>query len=266
MAGPIVTLTTDFGTADYYVGAMKGAVLEVCPEAEIIDLTHDLPTYDILEAAFTLALASAPYPYRTIHVVVVDPAVGTDRRALVVSGDRHYYIAPDNGVLSFIYPNQEKLAVYHITSDHYFRRPVSTTFHGRDVFAPIAGWLAKGVEATRFGDPIEDYVKLNVPKAQPAGEKSWKALVLKIDRFGNVITSIAAEDVPALFAEPTPPFKLTIGGKDVTKLVPTYSVGEKGELFAVLGSSGYLEVAANRNPAAKLLGVQRGAEVTLQIS
>jgi len=266
MAGPIVTLTTDFGTADYYVGAMKGAVLEVCPDAEIIDLTHDLPTYDILEAAFTLSLASAPYPYRTIHVVVVDPAVGTDRRALLVSGDQHYYIAPDNGVLSFIYPKQEKLAVYHITSDHYFRRPVSKTFHGRDVFAPIAGWLAKGVEAVKFGDPIEDYVKLNVPKAQATSDKSWKALVLKIDRFGNVITSLAAEDCPALFAEPTPPFKLTVGGKEITKLVPTYSVGEKGELFAVLGSSGYLEVAANRNPAAKLLGVARGAEVLLSLA
>jgi hypothetical protein len=265
MAGPIVTLTTDFGTGDYYVGAMKGAVLEVCPDAEIIDITHDLPTYDILEAAFTLALASAPFPYGTIHVVVVDPAVGTDRRALVVRGDQHYYVAPDNGVLSFIYPKQEKLAVYHITSDHYFRRPVSNTFHGRDIFGPCAGALAKGVDAARFGDPIEDFVRLNVPRAQASGEKSWKAMVLKIDRFGNVITSITAEDVPALFAEPTPPFKLTVGGKEIARLMPTYSVGEKGEIFAVLGSSGYLEVAANRNPAAKLLGVQRGAEVLLSL-
>ena len=265
MPRPIVTLTTDFGTADYHVGAMKGAILDVCPDAEVVDITHDLTPFDILDGAFTLAHACETFPYRTVHVVVVDPGVGTDRRALLVSGDRHYFIAPDNGLLSFIYPKQEKLAVYHITSEHYFRQPVSRTFHGRDVFAACAGWLAKGVEAEKFGEPIEDYVKLAVPKAQATSEKSWKGMVLKIDRFGNVITNLAAEDCPALFAEPTPPFKLSAGGKEISRLSPTYSLGGQGEIFAVLGSSGYLEIAANRNPAAKLLGLQRGAEVTLQV-
>jgi S-adenosylmethionine hydrolase len=266
MTRPIVTLTTDFGTTDYYVGAMKGVILGVCPDAHVLDISHNVLAYDILDAAFTLAQSYKYYPPRTIHVVVVDPGVGTQRRPLVVSGDRHFFIAPDNGVLSFIYPQQEKLSVYHITAEHYFQRPVSNTFHARDIFAAVAGWLAKGVEAPQFGERIEDYVKLAIPRAQPAGEKLWKGIVLKVDRFGNVITNIAAEDCPALFAQPTPPFKLAAGAKEISQLVPTYAAGKQNEVFALLGSSGYLEIAANRGGAARLLGVKRGAEVTLQLS
>lgn len=266
MARPIVTLTTDFGEQDYYVGAMKGVILDVCPDTEVIDLCHNVLPYDILDAAFTIAQSYRWFPLRTVHLVVVDPGVGTQRRPILVSGDRHFFIGPDNGVFSFIYPEQEKLTVWHITGDHYFHQPVSNTFHARDVFAAVAGWLAKGVEARQFGDEIEDYVKLSIPKAQAVNDKSWKGMVLKVDRFGNVITSIAAADCPALFAEPTPPFKLTAGGKDITKLVPNYAEGGQGEIFALLGSSGYLEIATNRGGAGKLLGLNRGAEVTLQLS
>jgi len=266
MARSIVTLTTDFGEQDYYVGAMKGVILDVSPDTEVIDLCHNVLPYDILDAAFTIAQSYRWFPLRTVHLVVVDPGVGTQRRPILVSGDRHFFIGPDNGVFSFIYPEQEKLTVWHITGDHYFHQPVSNTFHARDVFAAVAGWLAKGVEARQFGDEIEDYVKLSIPKAQAVNDKSWKGMVLKVDRFGNVITSIAAADCPALFAEPTPPFKLTAGGKDITKLVPNYAEGGQGEIFALLGSSGYLEIATNRGGAGKLLGLNRGAEVTLQLS
>ncbi len=265
MARPIVTLTTDFGEQDYYVGAIKGVILDVCPETEVIDLCHNVLPYDILDAAFTIAQSYRWFPLRTVHLVVVDPGVGSQRRPILVSGDRHFFIGPDNGVFSFIYPEQEKLTVWHITGDHYFHQPVSNTFHARDVFAAVAGWLAKGVEARQFGDEIEDYTKLSIPKAQATGDKSWKGMVLKVDRFGNVITNIAAADCPALFAEPTPPFKLSAGGKDITKLVPNYAEGGQGEIFALLGSSGYLEIATNRGGAGKLLGLNRGAEVTLQL-
>jgi len=265
MARSIVTLTTDFGEQDYYVGAMKGVILDVSPDTEVIDLCHNVLPYDILDAAFTIAQSYRWFPLRTVHLVVVDPGVGTQRRPILVSGDRHFFIGPDNGVFSFIYPEQEKLTVWHITGDHYFHQPVSNTFHARDVFAAVAGWLAKGVEARQFGDEIEDYVKLSIPKAQAVNDKSWKGMVLKVDRFGNVITSIAAADCPALFAEPTPPFKLSAGGKDITKLVPNYAEGGQGEIFALLGSSGYLEIATNRGGAGKLLGLNRGAEVTLQL-
>ena len=266
MARPIVTLTTDFGEQDYYVGAMKGVILDVCPDTEVIDLCHNVLPYDILDAAFTIAQSYRWFPLRTVHLVVVDPGVGSQRRPIIVSGDRHFFIGPDNGVFSFIYPEQEKLTVWHITGDHYFHQPVSNTFHARDVFAAVAGWLAKGVEPRQFGDEIEDYTKLTIPKPQAVNDKSWKGMVLKVDRFGNVITNIAAADCPALFAEPTPPFKLSAGGKDITKLVPNYAEGGQGEIFALLGSSGYLEIATNRGGAGKLLSLNRGGEVTLQLS
>ena len=265
MARPIVTLTTDFGTADYYVGAIKGVILEVCPEAEVLDLCHDCLPYDILDAAFTIGQSYKYYPLRTVHIVVVDPGVGSVRRPLLVSGDRHFFLAPDNGVLSFIYPEQEKLSVYHITGDHYFHQPVSNTFHARDVFAAVAGWVARGTELRQFGDPVEDYIKLTIPKPQALNEKSWKGVVLKVDRFGNVITNIAAADCPALFAQPAPPIKIAAGGKEVSKLVANYSQGGQGELVALVGSSGYLEIATNRGGAARLLGLSRGGEVTLQL-
>lgn len=265
MAGPIVTLTTDFGTADYYVGAMKGSVLGICPDAEVVDISHDVLPYDILDGAFTIHQTYRYYPHNSIHIVVVDPGVGSERRPLLVRGDNHYFIAPDNGVLSLVYPEQEKLTVYHITSTHYFRQPLSNTFHGRDVFAAVAGWLAKGVEARQMGDEIDDFVKLTVPKAQGQDGKSWKGIVLKIDRFGNVITNISAEDCPALFAESPPPFKLAAGGQEITKLAANYAEGAQNEVFALLGSSGLLEIASNRGGAAKILGLKRGAEVSLQL-
>lgn len=266
MAQRIVTLTTDFGAADYYVGAMKGVVLGVCPEVEVCDISHDVLPYDILDGAFTIHQTYKYYPHNSIHLVVVDPGVGTQRRPLVVRGDNHYFVAPDNGVLSLVYPEQEKLAVYHITSTHYFHQPVSKTFHGRDIFAAVAGYLAKGVEARQFGDEIEDYVKLTVPKAQGQDGKNWKGMVLKIDRFGNVITNISAEDCPDLFAETTPAFKITAGDKEISKLAQNYAEGAANEVFALLGSSGYLEIASNRGGAAKILGLKRGAEINLQLA
>ncbi len=266
MSRPIITLLTDFGTSDYYVGALKGVILGINPEAEIIDISHNVLAYDILDAAFTLAQAWSTFPARTVHLVVVDPGVGSQRRPILVSGDRHYFLAPDNGVLSFVYPRLEALTAYHITSEHYFRQPVSPTFHGRDIFAACAAHLSKGVEVEKFGEPIEDYLKLTIPQPKKLNEKAWKGLVLKVDRFGNLITNFSATDCPALFADPTPTFLLRVGSQEVSKLARTYAEGAKGEIFALLGSSGYLEVATNRGGVAKLLAVNRGAEVKLQLS
>jgi S-adenosylmethionine hydrolase len=263
---PIITLLTDFGSSDYYIGAMKGVILNINPEAEIVDITHDLIPYDILDAAFMIAQVYSYYPPRTVHVVVVDPSVGTQRRPILVSGDQHYFIAPDNGVLSFIYPQQEKLTVREISSEHYFHTPISQTFHGRDIFAPSAAYLSKGLETVQVGEEITDYVRLQIPKPQPLTEKTFKGMVLKIDHFGNAITNIARADVPALFEEQTPAFKVKVGGKEVAKLVRAYAEGPQNEVFAILGSSGYLELATNRGGAAKLLGISRGAELALELA
>lgn len=263
---PVITLLTDFGTADYYVGAMKGVILKINPEVEIVDISHDVIPHDVLDAAFTLVQTYRYYPTRTVHLVVVDPGVGTQRRPILATGDNHYFIAPDNGVLSFVYAQQENLSVRKITAEHYFHTPVSHTFHARDVFAPAAAYLSKGLEPYQFGEEITDFIRFQIPKPKPVSEKAWKGMVLKVDHFGNAITNFTRNDVPALFAEQTPAFKLKAGEKEVSRLVRAYAEGAAGELFVILGSSGYLEVATNRGGAARLLNLDRGAELTLELS
>ena len=266
MPARIVTLTTDFGEADAYVGAMKGVILSIHPEARLVDLSHDIDSQDVTAACLLLEQIYGYFPEDTIFVTVVDPEVGTERAILAVRADRRTFLAPDNGVFSLIYPEQEKLTVMHITAAHYFRTPVSNTFHARDIFASAAGYLSKGIDPTQFGEEITEYVKLNIPKPAATSEKAWKGIVLKVDRFGNIITNISPADCPALFADPTPGFKITAGGKEITKLAKVYADGAPGEIFAILGSSGHLEIATNRGGAAKLLSLNRGGEVALALT
>lgn len=266
MAKGIITLTTDFGTADPYVGAMKGVILNVNPDATIIDISHDVAPFDILDGALTIAQAYRYYPPRTLHLVVVDPSVGTQRRPILAVGEQHYFVAPDNGVLSLVYDREERMSVRHIESEHYFLSPISNTFHGRDIFAPVAGWFSKGLEPSKFGPEITDFVRLSAPKPKALNEKLFKGIVLKIDKFGNAITNFTTSDVPQLFSETPPPFKIVVGKQEVTKLNRIYAEGASGEIFAIIGSSGFLELATSRGGAARVLGVQRGSEIGVMLS
>ena len=265
MANRLITLTTDFGLNDHYVGAMKGVILNINPQAQIVDLCNAVQSYDILDGAITISQAYRYYPADTVHVVVVDPGVGTPRRPILVTGEKNIFIAPDNGVLSFVFEREERLSVRHITSDHYFLQPMSNTFHGRDVFAAVAGWLSKGVEVSKFGDEITDYVRFAAPKAKAIDASTFKGVVLKVDKFGNLVTNLCARDVPQLFAQPAPPFKLTVGKVQVTKLLQAYAQGVAGEVFAIVGSMGFLEISANRGAAIQVVGAGKGAEVTLAL-
>jgi S-adenosylmethionine hydrolase len=260
---PIVTLTTDFGTNDHFVGAVKGVILDIVPEAAIVDITHAVQAYDVLDGALAIAQAYSFFPTGTVHMVVVDPGVGTTRRPIIASSDGYHFVAPDNGVLSMVYAREERIHVRHITSDHYFHQPVSNTFHGRDVFAPCAAYLAKMVDSHKFGDEIEDHVKFAAPRPKAAGENRIRAVVLKVDRFGNLITNVTPQDIPALFAANASGFKIVVGGKEITEIRTSYAEGTPGEVFGVLGSMGYLEIVANRAPAAQLTGVGKGAEVSI---
>jgi S-adenosylmethionine hydrolase len=262
LSDPIITLTTDFGTNDHLVGAMKGVILNINPAARIVDINHHVAPFDILDGALAIANAYKYFPPRTIHVVVVDPGVGTERRPLLVSAEKQYFIAPDNGVLSMIF-ERESCIVRHITAEHYFLNPVSPTFHGRDVFSPTAAWLAKAWQAEAFGEEITDYVRFTMPKAKPAGQ-AVKGVVLRVDAFGNLMTNLTAEDVPATAAA-SGSIKLAVNGKEVRKMVRTFGDGNPGEPIAVFGSAGYLEIAVNRGSAARTLGANRGAEVTLDL-
>jgi S-adenosyl-L-methionine hydrolase (adenosine-forming) len=258
---PIVTLTSDFGLNDHFVGTMKGVILNIAPEANIIDICHSVQPFDILDGALTIVQAYSYFPPGTIHVVVVDPGVGSARRPLLVSTEKHYLVAPDNGVLSLIMDREERVKVRHITGQHYFLQPISNTFHGRDVFAPVAGYLAKAVDSAKLGDEISDYVRFSAPRPKAVGEKTLRGVILKVDRFGNLITNFTLPDVPALFQSPPAPFKISIANRDITELHNSYSDALPNELFGILGSMGYLEIAASRASAAQLLGAGKGSEV-----
>jgi hypothetical protein len=258
---PLITLITDFDTTDHFVGTMKGVILNINPDVQIVDICHKVASYDIFDAAFTLAQGYRFFPPDTIHLVVVDPGVGTARRPLLVRTLAYKFVAPDNGVLSLIYEREESVEVRHITADHYFLNPVSNTFQGRDVFAPVVGWLSKGVEVDKFGDPITEYTKFASPKPKRVGDSLIKGVALRIDKFGNIITNLTPEDVPQLFAEYPPPFKIMINEQEITRLNLAYSMGKPSEVFAIVGSSGYIEICTNRGSAAKILNVNRGVEV-----
>jgi S-adenosyl-L-methionine hydrolase (adenosine-forming) len=260
---PIITLTTDFGLNDHFIGAVKGVILDIVPEAAIVDISHAVQAFDVLDGAIMISQAYSYFPSGTVHMVVVDPGVGTARRPIVASSDGYSFVAPDNGVLSMVYAREERMHVRHISSEHYFRQPVSSTFHARDVFAPVAAYLAKQVETHKFGEEITDYVRFAAPKPKAAGENRMRAVVLKVDRFGNLITNITPQDAPALFAQNPPSFKMMVGNKEVSTIHGAYAEGTPGEVFGILGSMGYLEIVANRASAAQITGAGKGTEVSI---
>lgn len=262
---PTITLTTDFGTNDHFVGAMKGVILNIVPEAAIIDISHAVQAFDVLDGALTVSQAYSYFPNGTVHVVVVDPGVGTARRPILASSDSHHFVAPDNGVLSLIYAREERMHVRHITSEHYFLQPVSNTFHARDIFAPVAAYLAKQVDSHKFGEEIEDFIKFSAPKPKTTDGNGLRGVVLKVDRFGNLVTNITPLDAPALFAEPPAAFKMVVGNREITTMRKTYAEGDRGEVFGVLGSMGFLEIAANRGAAAQITGAGKGTEITVTL-
>jgi S-adenosyl-L-methionine hydrolase (adenosine-forming) len=262
---PIITLTTDFGTNDHFVGALKGVIVDIVPEVQLVDISHAVQAFDVLDGALTIAQTYSYFPNGTIHVVVVDPGVGTTRRPILASSDGYHFVAPDNGVLSMVYAREERIHVRHITSEHYFRQPVSNTFHARDIFGPVAGYLGKQVDSHKFGDEIEDYVKFAAPRPKAAGENRIRGVVLKVDRFGNLITNVTPDDVPALFSGKSAAFKIVVGSREITEIHATYAEGAPGEVFGVLGSMGYLEIVANRAAASQITGASKGSEVTIQL-
>ncbi len=261
----LVTFTTDFGVSDHYVGAMKGVILNINPDAKIVDICNSVASYDVLDGAITISQAYRYFPSDTIHVVIVDPGVGSARRPLVVTTEKHMFLAPDNGVLSFVYEREERLSVRHITSEHFFLQPVSQTFHGRDVFAAVAGWMSKGVEALKLGEEITDFVRLAAPKPKQVAANAWKGIVIKVDKYGNMVTNFHPADLPQLFPTESAAFKVTVGKAEITQLKHSYAEGTPGQLFAIEGSMGFVELATNRGSAAQTAGAGRGAEVTVQV-
>jgi S-adenosylmethionine hydrolase len=261
----MITLTTDFGLTEHYVGAMKGVIYSINPTVQLVDITNAVQSFDILDGAIAISQAYSYYPKDTVHVVVVDPGVGGARRPIIANAGQYVFVAPDNGVLSLVYEREERVAVRHITSDHYFHQPVSNTFHGRDVFAPVAAYLSKGVDASKFGEEVTDYVRFAAPKPKAVAANQWKGIVLKTDKFGNLVTNITAKDIPQMFDGSSRAFKITVGKAEITKLCSSYSQGAQGELFAIVGSAGFLEISANKAAASRVAGADKGSEVTVTV-
>lgn len=264
MARGIVSLTTDFGLRDHYAGVMKGVILGICPAASIVDISHQVTPYEIAEGAFLLAQAYPHFPPGTVHVIVVDPGVGSSRRPVLLEAARQFFVAPDNGVLSMVLSREEKRKVRAVTEDKWFRKPVSATFHGRDIFAPVAAHLARGIPPSRFGRLIDDYLRREgMDRPIHTGKRIWTGTVLHIDHFGNMVTNVRPPDIPGL--EEGRPFHMAVGPYQIAHIASHYAECAPGEPFLIVGSSGYLEISVNQASAAKTLGCGVGAPVEVVV-
>ena len=270
----IITLTTDFGYDDAYVAAMKGAILNINPEANIIDISHSIEPQNILRAAFILSIAYRYFPKQTIHMAIVDPGVGSERQGIILKTASAFFVAPDNGILSYIvddlFPIESSSLTEHthvltemvfktgleavaITDPRFWRHPVSPTFHGRDIFAPVAARLSLGISLYEFGEKTNSLQVLSIPKPSPDSEGNLVGQVLHVDRFGNLITNIKSSDLP---------------GKDVTIEVAGYCIqgisdyyAQNKGVMAIVGSSGYLELSLRDGSACDFLGTIVGDEI-----
>ena len=268
-AAPVITLLTDFGVADYFVAAVKGVILAANPAANIVDITHDIPPQDIEAAAFTLLAACSSFPQGTIHVAVVDPGVGSLRKPILIKLGEAFFVGPDNGIFSYVCERYEYLGVapevFQLTNAEYFRQPVSATFNGRDVFAPVAAALSNGITPAELGISLSNIVRL--PALQPTTSREGKLLgrIIHIDRFGNCVTNITQSDLTAKMIAAGA--QLQVKGKTVKAFRNYFAeeTNDKARVFAIWGSAGFLEIAAANESAAKFLKARRGDPVVVSI-
>jgi S-adenosyl-L-methionine hydrolase (adenosine-forming) len=258
---PVVALLSDFGTRDHYAGTMRGVILTICPDVTLVDITHDVPPHDVLDGALQLAAAARYFPPGTIFLAVVDPGVGGARRGIAAEAGDYRFVAPDNGVLTAVLREWPAKKVVELTERRYARPTVSRTFEGRDRFAPAAGWLAKGIQLTALGRPAQDVQRLEIPVPEIQGT-SITGVVLRIDRFGNLVTNIDRRSFES--AARGAPLEILAGGHAVGRLVATYTDIQPDEVCALFGSTDHLELAANSGSAADRLALGRGAIVEVR--
>ncbi len=257
----IITLTTDFGSQDYYVSAMKAVILGISPDVRLVDISHDLPPQDIMAGAWVLKNTAFLYPPGTIHLAVIDPGVGSNRRPVLVEVRDQLFVGPNNGLFSLVVESEEH-RVFELSNKQFWRDKVSPTFHGRDIFAPVAAWLSKGEMAEHFGRELRELTTYRwaKPIADEEGVQGW---VMHIDRYGNLITNIPESFIRKY--DSTSAFKIYVGNTILKSISDTFSEVPDGEAVALIGSSGMLEIAINKGNAEQMLGVEKGAPVSLVI-
>jgi S-adenosylmethionine hydrolase len=264
MQEPIITLLTDFGERDPYVGAMKGVILSICPQAKIIDLSHDIEKHNIYEGALFLYSIIKYFPKHTIHLVVIDPGVGSKRKSLILQTDSYFLVGPDNGVLSLAPINAKIQKVFEITNPTYFLQPISDTFHGRDIFAPVAAHLANNRAPEKFGPLIEDWIRIEIPK--PRVETSEiQGEIIHIDKFGNLITNIPKDIVQNRDGLQPKYIQIKIRDRELEiPLCSSYTQVGIGEFLAIFGSTNFLEISKNQENAADALNVKVKEKVSVK--
>jgi S-adenosylmethionine hydrolase len=260
---PLITLLTDFGTSDYFVGALKGVILSINPDARVVDITHEIPAQDIEAAAFTLLAVHSSFPSGTIHLAVVDPGVGSGRRAILVEAGGQFFVGPDNGIFSYIYEREPEARVLELTNKGHFRAPVSSTFHGRDVFAPVAAALSTGVDPSEFGKQVTNPGRLAPLRPEKSRNGAIKARIIHIDNFGNCTTNITPNELTEKMI--TNGAYLVANGAKVKSFRRSFSEGRAKEVFGIWGSAGFLELAAKDESVAKILRAKRGQPVVLRM-
>ncbi|MBP1700756.1 MAG: Chlorinase [Deltaproteobacteria bacterium] len=262
MRKPIITLLTDFGIKDPYVASMKGVILNINPQCTLIDITHHVNPHDIQEGAFLLAKTYSYFPKGTIHLAVVDPGVGGARKPILLVTQNYLFVGPDNGLFTLVAKRERVKQVIDLTNKKYFLPQISTTFHGRDIFAPVAAYLSLGIPPSNFGEKLDHRVKLNLKEPVLRGKKLFGEIVL-IDHFGNLISNI---DQPRFtnFAK-CYPFVIRIGEKAISNIKKGYWEGKKQETIALFGSGGFLEISINEGNAQRVLKVKKGEPITIII-
>ncbi len=259
---PVIALLTDFGLRDHYVGAMKGAILTVCPEATLVDVTHEVPAHDVAAGALALDGAYRHFPPGTVFVAVVDPGVGSERGPIAVGAGRWLFVGPDNGLFTFVLEAHPSARVHLLANPLLFREPLSPVFHGRDLFGPAAGRLAQGLSLEEVGPAVADPVRLELPPKMRTAD-GWEGAVLQADRFGNLTTNLLESELATLAGRDLAGIEVSLGA-EVLPLVRTYSDVEVGRPCALVGSSGRLEIAVHRGRADARPGTAPGARVLVR--
>lgn len=263
---PVVTLLTDFGLQDGYVGVMKGVILRINPSAKIIDLCERIAHQDVFGTAYVLFSAYKYFPEQTVHVAVVDPGVGSNRKIVCLKTKEHIFLAPDNGILSFIVAHEKPEIIVEVTNKEYFLPEVSNTFHGRDIFAPVAGHILNGVNVENFGKKISKIKEITLPSPILSSNGILTAEIIYIDGFGNLITNIDCNVLKKVEFDVNSTnvgFSIVVGNNEIAGISKSYADVNDGDLLAIFGSSGYLEIAVNKGNAKELLNLKKGSKVII---
>lgn len=262
-AAPIITLTTDFGLQDHYVSAMKAVMLGINPATRFIDISHNIPPHDVMAAAWILHNSAFMYPPNTVHLTVVDPGVGTHRKPVALKVDDQFFVGPDNGLFSLLIQDHAYEAVELNNNKYWYTETPSSTFHGRDIFSPVAAHLVDFLDLRRLGDPVEELYtyKWAIPVADRDGVQGW---IIHIDRYGNLITNIGRDLIEEHIGNGS--YNIYVGNTKIREIVDTFASVSEGEPVAYIGSSGMLEIAINKGNARQMLGIEKGSPINIVLN